>query len=214
MKARILGALCAGLFSLGLVSTANAALFPVTSGPLAGLAVYDSVLDITWTQDADINGLGNWANQTTWAAGLGLGGFSDWRLPNMDVNGDSTVINCSGGGVTGCADNEMGFLYYEEGITCTAPGPFSNIGCLTSPSTNNYWSSTELIANNRWNFRFLVGDQFGLNEASQISAWAVHDGNIGMVPVPAAVWLFGSALGLLGWLRRRNGAAKIGAIAR
>jgi hypothetical protein len=108
----------------------------------------------------------------------------------------------------------MGFLYYEEGITCTAPGPFSNIGCLTSPSTNNYWSSTELIANNRWNFRFLVGDQFGLNEASQISAWAVHDGNIGMVPVPAAVWLFGSALGLLGWLRRRNGAAKIGAIAR
>jgi len=24
------------------------------------------------------------------------------------------------------------------------------------------------------------------------------------VPVPAAVWLFGSALGLLGWVRRRS----------
>jgi len=34
------------------------------------------------------------------------------------------------------------------------------------------------------------------------------------VPVPAAAWLFGSALGLLGWLRRRNGARKIGAMAR
>ena len=28
------------------------------------------------------------------------------------------------------------------------------------------------------------------------------------VPVPAAVWLFGSALGMLGWMRRR-GAAQV-----
>ena len=27
---------------------------------------------------------------------------------------------------------------------------------------------------------------------------------ISVVPVPAAVWLFGSALGALGWLRRRS----------
>ena len=26
----------------------------------------------------------------------------------------------------------------------------------------------------------------------------------GVVPVPASVWLFGSALGLLGWVRRRQ----------
>ena len=36
---------------------------------------------------------------------------------------------------------------------------------------------------------------------------------ISTVPVPAAAWLFGSALGFLAWLRRRNGARKIGAIA-
>jgi hypothetical protein len=27
---------------------------------------------------------------------------------------------------------------------------------------------------------------------------------IGVVPVPPAVWLFGSALALLGWIRRRQ----------
>jgi hypothetical protein len=29
---------------------------------------------------------------------------------------------------------------------------------------------------------------------------------VNVVPVPASVWLFGSALGLLGWIRRRNSA--------
>ncbi len=42
------------------------------------------------------------------------------------------------------------------------------------------------------------------------AAWTVNPGLAGsqltfsVVPVPAAVWLFGSALGLLGWLRRKT----------
>ncbi len=38
-------------------------------------------------------------------------------------------------------------------------------------------------------------------------AWAVRDGDVGAVPVPAAVWLFGSGLiGLLGVARRKRAA--------
>ena len=39
----------------------------------------------------------------------------------------------------------------------------------------------------------------------QRPVWAVHDGNPGgaVIPIPATVWLFGSALEMLGWIRRK-----------
>jgi hypothetical protein len=45
----------------------------------------------------------------------------------------------------------------------------------------------------------------GLFLSLSAHAWAVHDRNPGgaAVPVPAPVWLFGSTLGLLGWIRRK-----------
>jgi hypothetical protein len=74
-------------------------------------------------------------------------------------------------------------------------GPFSNV------LSNYYWSSTEYAPDPTvaWSFDFGYGDQGYDVKTNGYYAWAVQSGNVGgasIVPVPAAVWLFGS--GLLG----------------
>lgn len=211
IKAHLLGALCAGLFSLGLVATADASLILT----LGGLGVYDTDLDITWLQDANAgagtpfdngtsttDGTMTWTNARDWAEGLTTGGGTNWRLPSMDVNGDDTIVNCSTDTELACRDNEYGHLFHQDGVTPAAPGLFTNV------QSDVYWSGTALASNPSFKhvFNFNGGGQFAL-EGSERFAWAVHDGNIGgaAVPVPASVWLFGSALGLLGWMRRCGG---------
>jgi hypothetical protein len=70
--------------------------------------IYDSHQNITWTQDANINGLDNWNNQMTWVAGYSqthseYGTFDDWRLP---TGGDSYSDNYPG--------NEMRLLFRDD----------------------------------------------------------------------------------------------------
>lgn len=145
---------------------------PATPGGDDYQAYYDPNLDITWAANANINGRDNWGNQMAWAAGLTLGGVSGWRLPSADVNGDNTVIDCSGDSVAGCADNEMGFLFWEEGITAAAPGTFSDVQAFV------YWSGTEFDSSNVWAISFFNGG-LGLNHTDNtFPAWAVHDGDV------------------------------------
>jgi len=70
---------------------------------------------------------------------------------------------------------------------------------------NNYWSGTEYApaTSNAWNFNFNNGNQNNNNKTNALYAWAVRPGDIALVPVPGAVWLFGGALTLLGAVRRR-----------
>jgi hypothetical protein len=185
---------------------ANAAVLPLEGrletalGSGVFLAYYDPNLGITWAADADINGQ-DWDTANAWAAGLTLGGVSGWRLPSMDVNEDGRVVDCFGGGITGCEDNEMGFLYWEESITQLAPGPFSDVQVI-------YWSGTEFDSLGAWAFVFSNGFQPpdpGFKSVP-LWGWAVRTGNVpAVVPIPAAVWLFGSGLmGLLGVAMRKR----------
>jgi len=218
-KSRLLGAICAAIF--GLITLSSHAAFV---SRLGGQAYYNDILKITLLTDTNyaatdtlsvpgINpttGLMTWDTANLWIAalnadgGTGYLGINNWRLPSVDVNGDDSVVTCNGSNATACQDNEMGYLVWEEGISNFTPSPFTNID---SPFV--YWSNTTFAANTAqawwYNFNNAGASPILKNDGfSPAFAWAVVDGDVSAVPVPAAVWLFGSGLiGLLG-LARRN----------
>ena len=85
-------------------------------------------------------------------------------------------------------------------ISIANTGPFINL-------QTKYWSGTEYApdTDKAWNFTFIYGSQSGNEKTINWAALAVHDGDIGTVPLPAATWLFGSGLlGLIGMTRRKT----------
>jgi hypothetical protein len=123
------------------------------------------------------------AGQTVYSEMAHLYSITLGNMPSYDTSGNSN--DCSG------------FPPY----CLTSTGPFSNL------QADGYWSGTPYAPdpnNDAWVFYFYSGGQ-GVNFQSAVfHAWAVSPGDIAAIPVPGAVWLLGSALGLLGVVRRRS----------
>lgn len=104
--------------------------------------------------------------------------------------GNTGYYNTSGS-PTGCSGSSPYCL--------TNDGPFSNL------QPNVYWSGTTYapLSILAWLFAFDNGGQSNVSKSNNFYAWAVRPGDIAPVPVPAAVWLLGSALGVMGLLRRK-----------
>ena len=186
-------------------SSANAALIE----RLGGLAYYDDQADLTWLADAnyamtsghDADGRMTWANANAWAAGLDVAGVTGWRLADTDPA--LSGYNQSG--------SEMGNLFYNvlggvagQSITMTHN---TNYDLFSNVQSSVYWSATEYAPSTgyAWHFNMYFGSQGNLNKTYSYYAWAVQSGDVSAVPVPAAVWLFGSGLiGLVGLARRKR----------
>jgi len=202
-------------------SNANAYLvgrLAATEGGTDYQAYYDTEADLTWLTDANYaqtsgystTGAMSWAESIDWVKDLDIAGVSGWRLSEtIDINNDGCNFSYDG---TDCGYNvdtttgELANLYYnvlgnlsffdtsgrgfQSGYGLTNTGPFINV------LEFSYWTATETGTFNRaaWSFNMSGGHQ---NTGSKLGSgwtWAVHDGDVSAVPVPAAAWLFFSGL--------------------
>lgn len=184
-KSYITGSFCAAIFCF-IAQSSQAALISV----LGGQAYYDDVADLTWLTNSNASGtIMNWWQANDWAADLNINGVTGWRLPASDVT--CSNLNCTSSELGNMFYNVLGGVAGQKVITTHNSNYY-----LFSITPGPYWSSTEWALDNRraWGFHFSNGTQEISLKDGAFYAWAVRSGNAGMVPVPAAVWLFCSGL--------------------
>lgn len=172
------------------------------------------------------NGTMTWAKANEWIAAMNSAnhlGVSNWRLPAVTDPGTPGCTWAYTG--TECGYNvilstgEMAHLFYstlgntgyydtsgaETGCSPLSPYCLTNTGPFSNLQPNFYYSGTTYAPNPSfaWHFRFSLGVQYWNDGDAPYYAWAVSPGDIEVVPVPAAVWMLGSALGVLGLIRRK-----------
>ncbi len=155
---------------------------------------------------ADFNtdtGRMTWWGAQAWANNLTLGGVKGWSLPGTPVEEYGYNVTSS----------PMGDLFYNQfgatpGLPIEGTALNPNYKLFTNVHSEGYWSSSEYVNGSplgAWFFNTERGIQDWGLKIHQNIAWAVRPGDVAAVPVPAAVWLFGSGLiGLLSFTRRKN----------
>lgn len=183
------------------------------------------------TSGYDEDGLMTFDEANTWVKSLNYAGFSNWRLPKANLRKDfHDWDNCdlSNDGTLNCGYNvnrgELGSLYYDTLGFSADPflsipkknySPFKNVYVENTPYDSlPYIYDTQYSKDSffSYNFDFSYGSQDVANgfylkkypDHLHFFVWAVRDGDVQDVPVPAAAWLFGSALlGLMATRRAR-----------
>jgi hypothetical protein len=134
-------------------------------------------------------------------------------------------LSAVGSAYAGSTASEMAHLYfntlgnissrdvYGNLTTCGEPAPsgepaptcLSNSGPFSGLTNQRYWSSTNPLGSGEVLYFNFNGYQNTVLPGDLVlgGAWAVTEGDA-LVPIPAAVWLFASGLGFLGWKSQRK----------
>ena len=166
-----------------------------------------------------------WDAAKTWAAQLSYGGYDDWRLASANLMNASSPCQADDGSCDIGANNttgELGNMFYNNlgnlGLVDTNGNPQDHGVTNSSFTDGNSGASVSIVnvqnwiywlgesapnARYGWTFYTDNGVQQQRYKFSGYYAWAVRDGDVSSVPIPAAAWLFGGALVGLGLVRRR-----------
>lgn len=122
--------------------------------------------------------------------------------------GDATLTSNLSWGSLGLFDNVYGGGYWTSTDYLWTDQPYEDPAGSTTESTGKPFPRTPRT-NFGWLFYF-GGDPGAhktiLATTASRAVWAVRDGDVAAVPLPGAVWLFGSGLlGLVGLARRKAG---------
>jgi hypothetical protein len=176
----------------------------------------------TGSTNIQADGAMGWDAANTWAAQLEYGGYDDWRLASANLMNGANPCYATDGSCDRGYNNttgELGHMFYNNLGNTSSTSILNNVsftdatlGGGTESFLNvqswAYWLGEEYAPNTylAWAFSTLYGGlQTNGTKTISRSSWAVRAGDVSSVPVPAAAWLFGTALlGLVGVKRRHR----------
>ena len=121
-------------------------------------------------------------------------------LFDVDVSdSEIQIISLFNGGITA----GVSFFFDDLIWTDDPTGVISGVSLITTNA--NLGPANLSFTDHSVRLTHLTTTSYSLGETVTLQLDTDHGGNVGVVPVPAAVWLFGSALlGLAGFARRRK----------